>query len=209
MPGRLTRFLNLEKRRPPSQEPPHELATKARFEGDAPSEIGLAFDFGEQPFLRCPACEADNNKQAEKCFNCQRPLLGDEVRAWNAAFWQRRKLEPPADASAAAAPLSDETRRLAEQLAAQVAERERARLWSWKSADARDSMLPGLRLLGLIADGDKRMLATLAAGATFLVAALVAVTATQHPLLRGMAAAIAVLLLALFVPSTRGPRWWE
>src|SRR6185503_7385851 len=80
MAGKLTRFLNLEKPRPASEDAPRPVANAARFGGEAP----LALDeSGEMLSLRCPSCEADNNRVAERCFNCQRALQTTEVHAWN------------------------------------------------------------------------------------------------------------------------------
>src|SRR5438067_13440486 len=109
MAGRLTRFLNLERPRKPDDTPAHGVATKARFTGEeppaaSPDEIFRAereaqlqsgveidtTDAAEQPFLRCPVCEADNSKFAVKCINCQSRLDSDEVRARNARLWQQR-----------------------------------------------------------------------------------------------------------------------
>jgi hypothetical protein len=207
MAGRLTRFLNLERRRTASDAPPHEVATKARFAG-APPSIGLELDFGEQPFLRCPSCEADNGKHEERCSNCQRPLQTAEVQAWNAAFWEKRKAERPPPPLPPSMPLSAENRVLAEALAREVGERERERLF-W-SGGLYDSTPVGVRLLSLIRDARTRF--TVAAGliATFLGAGLVAFTARGHPLLQVGGAIVAMLLFVLFVPNLRRRRrWWS
>src|SRR5439155_1435231 len=155
--GRLTRFLNLERPRTAEQTPPHGVATKARFEGAEP-EIGLEFDMGEQPFLRCPACEADNGKHAEKCFNCGRPLQTEDVRAWNAVFWQARQAQKAVQMLPAPPPLNEETRKLAELLALQVAEREKVRMWWCKDEQPYDSTPAAFRLLGLIKDANTRFM---------------------------------------------------
>ena len=205
--GRFTRFLNLEKPRRASDEAPPEVVNKARFEPQPAQEIPLAMDDGEQPFIRCPSCEADNNRVAEKCFNCQRSLLGEDVRAWNAAFWQKRKA---AEGAPGAQSDTERQRLLGEALAASVAQREKARLWWWQTETERPDTTPaGMKLLGLIRDDKARMGAALGMAVTFLVAAWVALAATNHPGLRICAGAVAVLLFGLFVPnSRRGPRWW-
>ena len=207
-PGRLTRFLNLEKPRTPgSGGEPSEVVNKARFDPPSPQEIPLAMDFGEQPFLRCPSCEADNNRVAERCFNCQRSLQGEDVRAWNAAFWQKRKAEE----SAPEQPATERKRLLGEALAASVGEREKARLWWWKTdAERPDSTPAGMKLLALIRDDNRRIAAALGMAVTFLLSAWTALAATNHPGLRVCAGVVAALLFTLFIPNTRrGPRWWD
>ena len=92
MAGRLTRFLKLERPRRPDEAPHHEVATTARFTGP-PSGMALEMDHGEQPFLRCPRCEADNTRYADRCVNCQAPLVGDDVRAWNERLWAERQAQ--------------------------------------------------------------------------------------------------------------------
>lgn len=211
MGGRLTRFLNLERRRPATGEPQHEVLNKARFEGATP-EIGVSFDFGEQPFLRCPSCEADNNKQAERCLNCERSLLGEEVKAWNAAFWERRKSEQPLPPPSLPGPpqLSDESRKLGEALAMEVAQRERARLWWWNSSGAQDATPAGVRLLGLIGNPNTRFIVAAAAVVTFIGSGLLAFTLKQHPGLQAASAVIAMSLFLLFMPNIRRyRRWWD
>jgi len=209
MGGRLTRFLNLERRRAPSEEPPHEVVTKARFEG-AESSIGLELDFGEQPFLRCPSCEADNGKHDEKCVNCGRPLQNEEVRVWNAEFWRKRQEErpPPPPPLPQAPPLSPENRLLAEALAREVGERERRRL-SWWGEESSVSTPIGWRLLSLIEDGWTRFAVGAGVVSTFIGAALVALTVRGHPLVTLGATIVAGLIVVLFVPSVRRRRrWW-
>src|SRR5213075_46124 len=98
MGGRLTRFLNLERPRKPGETPPHGVANEARFreERRAQLESGIEVETGdaaEQPFLRCPVCEADNTKFAVKCINCQGRLDTDDVRVWNVTFWRQRVAE--------------------------------------------------------------------------------------------------------------------
>ncbi|HET9751760.1 MAG TPA: hypothetical protein VFP52_02315, partial [Myxococcales bacterium] len=90
MAGRLARFLKLEQPQKDAEVPRHEVATTARFRGE-PSGIALEPDFGDQPFLRCPQCEADNTRYAERCQNCQARLSGEDVRAWNAQLWAARQ----------------------------------------------------------------------------------------------------------------------
>ena len=209
MTGRLTRFLNLERPRTAEQTPPHGVATKARFEGAEP-EIGLEFDMGEQPFLRCPACEADNGKHAEKCFNCGRPLQTEDVRAWNAVFWQARQAQKAVQMSPAPPLLNEETRKLAELLALQVAEREKARMWWWKDEQPYDSTPAAFRLLGLIKDANTRFMVAVCAVVTFLGSGALALSAKGHPRLQIVCTVVAMSILVLFVPnSRRRSRWWD
>lgn len=206
--GRFKRFMNLERPRSPS-EPAEPPVTKARFEPQA--EIPLAADFGEQPFIRCPSCEADNNRMAERCFNCQQPLLTPEARAWNAEFWQKRAESEKQQPAVAPPPVSEENRRLAEALAAVAGQRERSRLW-WMDSDDRgfaDSTPMGLRLLQLIGEG-KRTTVAMAMVVSFLLAGAIALWATSFPRLRIGAGVVAMLLFLMFLPNTRRRRrgWW-
>src|SRR5579859_1539840 len=111
MAGRLTRFLNLEKRRPPRDEPAHDVVTPGRFTPESsppapgpshpvmtpgrfdPPELQLSQDHGEQPFLRCPSCEADNGRFAGRCVNCGGPLDTEAARTFNQQLWEGRRAE--------------------------------------------------------------------------------------------------------------------
>src|SRR5438552_7893825 len=98
MAGRLTRFLNLERARKPSDTPHHGVVTKERFrqEREAQLKSGMEIETAspeEQPYLRCPVCEADNSKYAVKCLNCSTRLDTDEARAWNEQLWKKRRGE--------------------------------------------------------------------------------------------------------------------
>src|SRR5215470_16134204 len=112
MTGRLTRFLNLERSRKPASEAPTGVANVGRFGGEPPraaepvdafkeerqAQIRSGIDVEmhgaeEQPFLRCPVCEADNSRYAVKCLNCQRSLDGPEVLAWNRQLWAARRAQ--------------------------------------------------------------------------------------------------------------------
>jgi hypothetical protein len=210
MAGRLTRFLNLERPHRPGEAPKHEVATKARFTGE-PSGMALERDMGEQPFLRCPRCEADNSRYAERCLNCQAPLTGEEVRAWNERLWAERKAQQSQEKSAVAGDRTEElllqqNRMLGEALAREVGERERSRLAWWGGAE---DMTPfGVRLLSLLPTTRARVLAGAVAGGTFFGAAITAFLARKHPMLQGAGFVVAVLLLALFTPNVRYRRWW-
>jgi hypothetical protein len=211
MAGRLTRFLNLEQPRRPGDAPPHEVATKERFTGvGEPSGIALSHDVGEQPFLRCPRCEADNTRYAERCFNCQADLRGEEVRAWNEQLWARRQEEVAREvvtARESEEELRRQNRMLGEALAREVGQRERARL-SWTTGAGGDFTPVGIRLLWLLPTTRARVWAGAAAVAAFFASGTVAVTARGHPLAQVAGAAVALLLLVLFTPNARYRRWW-
>jgi hypothetical protein len=210
MAGRLTRFLNLEAPHRPGDAPPHEVATKARFTGD-PSGIALAHDVGEQPFLRCPRCEADNSRFADRCFNCQEILTGEDVRAWNEQLWERRRAESAreqvqAQESRSQGEILRQNRMLGEALAREVGQRERARL-SWSSG-GHDFTPVGVRLLWLLPTARARVWAGAAAAAAFFAAGGVALMARGHPMAQAGGAVVALLLLVLFAPNARYRRWW-
>jgi hypothetical protein len=211
MAGRLTRFLNLERPHRPGEAPHHEVATKARFTGE-PSGIALEPDFGEQPFLRCPRCEADNSRYAERCMNCQGALTGEEVRAWNERLWAERKAQKAQENTAVARTrveqsLLEQNRKLGEALAREMGERERARLSWWSGAN--DLTPVGVRLLSLLPTTRARVLAGMVALATFLAAAVTAFVARKHPMLQGAGFVVGLVLLVLFTPNARYRRWWE
>ena len=212
MPGRLTRFLNLERKRTVPEPPAHEVVTKARFSGTP--DLILDHDSGGQPFLRCPSCEADNNRGAERCFNCQQPLQTDDARAWNAAYWEKRRHDEtgavaPDSPVPVTAPLDDESRRLAEALAREVGARERARLFGWWGAGY-DPTPIGIRFLRSIGDGSTRLLVSLGFAAGLMASGTVAFLAPPHSGWRTGALGLGVLLLSFFTPNLR-PRssWWR
>ncbi|HET9753468.1 MAG TPA: hypothetical protein VFP52_10925 [Myxococcales bacterium] len=211
MAGRLARFLKLEQPQKGAGGPQHEVATAARFRGE-PSGMALEPDFGEQPFLRCPQCEADNTRYAERCLNCQARLTGEDVRAWNAQFWAARQAgDVESSKSEMAQPLTPEAQRLlGEAIAREVGERERARLSWWNPDTARDPTPVGMRLLAMLPTRRSRMVVTAAALATFAAGALAALGPSHHPAVRGAGLVVSMLLLVLFTPNLpRRRRWWD
>jgi hypothetical protein len=214
MAGRLTRFLNLERPHVPGETPQqHPVATPARFTGE-PSGIALEPDFGEQPFLRCPRCEADNSRYAERCTNCRAPLTGEDVRAWNERLWAERKAQRAHDdaalvqAQAAGPDLVEQNRRLGEALAREVGERERGRMSFWGNG-SQDATPIGFRLLSLLPTTQSRIVAGALAAITFIAAAGAALSARGHPRLQGAGFIVGLLLLVLFTPNLpRRRRWW-
>jgi hypothetical protein len=213
MAGRLTRFLKLERPRRADETPHHEVATAARFTG-APSEMALETDHGEQPFLRCPRCEADNSRYAERCVNCQSPLDGDDVRAWNERLWaerlaQRAREQEALRESRTELELLRQNRMLGEALAREVGEHERARLTWWWSGGLQDPRPIGVRLLGLLPTTGARVVAGAVAAAAFVGAGLLAFGARGHPRLQLAGFLVGLLLLVLFSPNVpRYRRWW-
>jgi hypothetical protein len=213
MGGRLTRFLKLERPRRADETPHHEVATAARFTG-APSGMALETDYGEQPFLRCPSCEADNTRYADRCVNCQAPLDGDDVRAWNERLWAERQAQRAQEHAAlrhgrTGQDLLQQKRMLGEALAREVAERERARLSWWWSGGVQDPTPIGVRLLGLLPSTRARILAGAVAAVSFVGAALLAFGARGHPRLQIAGFLLGLLLLVLFAPNVpRYRRWW-
>lgn len=226
MAGRLTRFLKVEQpHKADDSAPHHEVATRARFSGE-PSGLATEPDFGEQPFLRCPRCEADNTRYAERCFNCQASLAGEAVREWNAQLWAARKAAEASAAGAqrvfgdatapgdahrllgeaiAQAPV-DAQRLLGEAIAQQVLERERARSWWWPRPV--DPTPIAIQLLRLLPSDSARWIAGCIAAATFSIAALIAFTARQHPQLRLGGFIVSALLVLLFSPNLPSRRRW-
>jgi hypothetical protein len=214
MAGRLTRFLKLERPRRPDETPHHEVATAGRFTGP-PSGMALEMDQGEQPFLRCLRCEADNTRYADRCVNCQAPLVGDDVRTWNERLWAERQAQRAREHAAALhearteQELLQQNRKLGEALAREVGERERARLSWWWSGGLRDPTPIGVRLLGMLPTTGARIVAGVVAAASFVGAALLAFGARGHPRLQITGFVVGLLLLVLFSPNLpRYRRWW-
>ena len=218
MAGRLTRFLNLERPHQPGekQPAPHEVATKARFTGE-PSGMVTEPDFGEQPFLRCPRCEADNTRFAQRCINCSAPLGDEEARAFNERLWAERKAVRVQEEVAhqqkrlSEAELVQQNRMLGEALAREVGERERERLggFSWGSGGYSDATPIGIRLLSLLPSTQSRIIAGAGAAVTFIAAAGLALGGHGHPRLQLAGFIVGLLLLLLFTPNMpRRRRWW-
>src|SRR5262245_52919403 len=80
------RFANLEAERPAQPATPASTASRGgaaeRFQRQV-SEQPLALDArvtGEQQFIRCMRCEADNSRYARECIHCGTRLDTDEQR---------------------------------------------------------------------------------------------------------------------------------
>lgn len=162
MAGPLRRFLHLERARPdaPSTATPDPRsrfdALEARRElpgGAAPLPASAADRFrsaedgtlalevtpeGEQPFVRCAACEADHPRRTATCSRCGAALDTPDQRAFNERLWAARRRE--AEEEARSAELRREAlgrereqetlarRALAEAMADEILRRERERL---------------------------------------------------------------------------------
>ncbi len=160
--GSLRRFLLLE--RPRRDAPPYtRTAARGRFdavevgpalpEGAAqlpasatdrfrePEGSGLALDLppdGEQPFVRCAACEADHARRAVRCDRCGAALDTPEQSAFNERLWAAHRREADEEERAGAArheaarrDAEEEglaRRALAEAMADEILRRERERL---------------------------------------------------------------------------------
>jgi hypothetical protein len=132
------------------------------------------------------------------------------VRAFNDQLWEGQHAQAEADRLEALErqrklesdrlAFTEEQRELGESIAQEVGERERER------ARLGNATPLGLRLLSRL-EGHAQIVAVLAAAALFLLCAFVAVAAGGHPLLRGLGAAGAMLLFALFSPRRRG--FWD
>ncbi len=158
----LRRFLHLER---PRRDAPlsGDLAARGRFDaveigpalaGGAnpvpasatdrfrePQGSGLALDLapdGEQPFVRCAACEADHARRALRCDRCGASLDTPEQRAFNEGLWAARRRdaveeERAGDARREAVGRDAEQaalarRAMAEAMADEILRRERERL---------------------------------------------------------------------------------
>jgi hypothetical protein len=192
--GRLTRFLNLERPRPSSEEslPP---LNAARFEPRP--EIELQRDDGEQPFVRCPHCEADNGKFAVTCLNCNARLDTPEVRVWNEQFWAARQAQAASDAQAEQErqrQLAADQRAMGEAIAQEVGERERQRLG--------DSTPLGWRFLADLPENE-RLPTLIGVAALFVLNGAMAMGLRGHPLLQLLGGGVAIALLVLFAPLNR------
>ena len=100
------RFNRMEPERAPGtpSPPPPQGAAAERFQRQV-SEPPLALDTrdqGEQLFIRCMRCEADNSRYAQECTRCGASFQTAEQRAFNETFWQRRQAEVAVEAEAVA-----------------------------------------------------------------------------------------------------------
>ena len=175
-----------------------------------------------QPFIRCSVCETDASRFAKRCPNCGTLLDTPDQRRFNDRLWSQRLEEKKQsdrevselrERGAAANLDADQQRKLGEQLAREVYEREHARL-GWMDegrgqADRRET--PGLRLLRLIPSTRLRLLVALCLFGLGCIFAYSFVRADSIP---GRLPAMLFFwaVIALFVPGRggRGRRpWWS
>jgi hypothetical protein len=212
MAGRLTRFLKVESPHQGGEAPHHEVATKARFSGEG-SGLATEPDLGEQPFMRCPRCEADNSRYVERCYNCQASLSGEDVKEWNARLWAERKAADAAMQAArplapASSPSPEELRARGEAIAQQILESERRRAW-WLPQPI-DPTPIGIRLLAALPSTRARVIAGTVMVGAFVFATRLAFSASPSSRFRIGGFIVAGLLVLLFTPNIpRRRRWWD
>jgi ribosomal protein L37E len=143
-PGRLSRFLHLERARPagPTAEPPREgeaetqgrianlerpagppagpgrSATGARLERFGPEPepaLELLETEGRRPFTRCRRCGADSHRLATACQGCGASLDTPEQHEFDEQFWAQRQAEADREAQAEAERKELRTRAEAEE----------------------------------------------------------------------------------------------
>jgi len=231
MAGRLTRFLNLERARKPDLTPPHGVANKSRFTGEPPAaatpeelfhaeraarvESGIEIDAhpdSEQPFRRCPVCEADNSKFAIRCINCRTALDTEQAREWNRRLWAERQKERALEPKPAPLPPlgPDPQRLMGAMIVQQIPEHERTR-WNWGTVSQTGDTRPfGMKLLDLIPNLNLRFGVAMAMVATFFGSGIVVYVAKGHPRLQLAGTVAALALVMLFLPGRRRrwSRWW-
>ncbi|MBS2020836.1 MAG: hypothetical protein JST92_00375 [Deltaproteobacteria bacterium] len=210
---------------PPAPGPdadPEALSTRLRAERQSQLASGVQLDErsdDEQPFVRCAKCETDSVRGAVKCQVCGSRLDSEEMRAFNRAWWEKRKTELAAEKAEVdrlhAASLADRGSPLANQralgmaLAEEVAQRERSRLWWMSDSDEDDiDFTPlALRLLGRIDDERIRMGAIVGSIAT-AVALGFAAFGGGHP--RPLPTVLFMAFVFLFLPRRKwnSRRWW-
>lgn len=137
--GAADRFEGVER---PGAAPPAPSTSGAglgRFGPDPEPRIDLVeTDAGERPFTRCMRCGMDHGVFATECAGCGASLDTEPQREFNERLWARRQEEAAREAKAAAERRAEADRagaeaaaarqRLGEELAREVAERERLRL---------------------------------------------------------------------------------
>ena len=84
----------------PAQRPlvdPEALAVNLRKARLKQMESGVSLDQDDEfPFLRCGSCEADSHRSASTCALCGEKLDTEEQRAYNRAYWEKRRAEESA-----------------------------------------------------------------------------------------------------------------
>jgi hypothetical protein len=212
--GTAERFEGVERPGPSPEAPRSSGADLDRFGPEPPPRVELLETApGRQPFKRCMRCGMDHGVFATECSGCGASLDTPAQRAFNEALWAGRREEAAREDLATAeleaaqerarAELPAARRAMGEQLAREVADRERSRLgagdgpWGggWPSGDA-DSPL-GLRLLRALPDWRWQLGAVLATLA--VLGGLAAAGLAGHPF-----ALLAAILLGILLVV---PRW--
>ncbi len=172
---------------------------------------------GAQPFVRCARCETDNTIYTAICFNCQADLGTPEQRAFNERLWalrqdqaaQEEKLlaQHREEQERAEAEETRARRKLAEEMAREVGDLERARLdrslgdgYGWRWGELWGGQALGFRLLNRI--GDPRLRLAVIGGLVAAPALLGLAVSPRYGL------ALFVVELSFFLrPNARLGRW--
>jgi len=225
MTSKFSRFLHLERSRGerPKPEESSGLQSGGRFEalaqrGEAPQgaevpEAHLERFRGEAPlaladapqeaehFPRCARCESENGRFVQACGVCGADLNTPQQREYNERLRQTRQVQEREQEHA----LAERRRQVEAQQKEEFAERvqlmEKLRSDPW--GDRRGGTLlrgrsPGMALLGLIPSGRMRW----AVGVGLILLPLLVARLIPFRM-RGLAGALGVLLLVLFLP----PSW--
>ena len=217
-PGTAERFEGMERPGPGPGAPRSSGADLDRFGPEPPPRIELLeTPPGRQPFKRCMRCGMDHGVFASECSGCGASLETAAQRAFNEALWAGLREDAAREALAGAeleaarergrAELSAARRAMGEQLAREVADRERSRLGGeggafgdgWSSGDVGPPV--GLRLLRALPDWRWQLGAVLAALA--ILGGLTAAGLAGHPFALLAAILLGVLLV---VPGWRMDR---
>lgn len=175
---------------------------------------------GERPFTRCMRCGMDHNVFAVECSGCGASLDTEPQREFNERLWARRQEDAAREAKAAAerreaearaeAELSAARRKMGEELAREVGDRERLRLgtegrgWGGRGFGSFGGGGPiGLRILRALPDW--RWQAGAIALAVALVSGLFAYGRRGHPF--ALLAALVLVAVLVVPPGWRIRRW--
>lgn len=212
------RFEGLQRPSRGPEAPRSSGADLDRFGPEPPPRIELVeTSSGAQPFTRCMRCGMDHGVFATVCTGCTASLDTPEQRDFNERLWARRQEEAAREAAVSAelraereraqGELARARRAMGEDLAREVAQRERARLRlggdgmpsSWGGGSGSGTIGPplGLRLLRALPDRRWQIGGVLAIVA--VVGGLAAVGLRGHP-----GALLAAILLGILLAA---PNW--
>ncbi len=202
---------------PPGSTGPRSATDRFRPPPPRPLDTAPAVD-GEQPFVRCFECEADNSRYAASCTNCGARLDTEAQRAFNEKLWRTRKAEAEAERKATAELEAARQAQAAEQARVR---REVAEEMARREKDRIDAELPdgpfggdpvggrrggdtaGMRLLRLIPGTGWRIAAAVA---MFTVPFLLAIFGPGQ--LRAAGMLLLFVVIGLFSPGRRRQRRW-